>query len=112
VNKRKDKIMFVETKREGEISVPLNKAQKLLLAAADIIERKGHVIGCLGDDKIGYCMVGALNMVESGHVGGGLSRSGESFARLANVIGTQNFGIWNDAHSTAEVLAALRTAAQ
>jgi hypothetical protein len=106
--------MFVETKREGEAPVVVapNPIRDFLLEAAEIIEQKGHCIGSLGCEQIGYCIVGAMSVVakvNSNSVDGLLL--GEIWHAVQSTIGTRDFGVWNDSHTKEEAIAALRAAA-
>jgi hypothetical protein len=108
--------MFVETKREGEAPSETrslaDQSREALLRAAEIIEQKGRVTGCLGNEKIGFCMIGAIAMALTGKSNGNVGPAGiGAFARLEKVVGTCNIGMWNDKHSTPEALTALRQAA-
>jgi hypothetical protein len=51
--------MFVETKREGEIAVPVEPWRALLLRAADYMERHGHCKKVLRYEGA-VCLRGAL----------------------------------------------------
>lgn len=106
--------MFVETKKEGEAPTkPAHPSSEALLIAAEFIERKGHCVGQLGNERIGLCMVGAISMAFTGRPDGIIGPFGiDAFERVTKVIGAHNIGAWNDNHTAAEAIAALRAAAQ
>ena len=66
--------MFVETKREGELAVPLQPWRRVLWNAADYIEKHGHVKGWRQSERGAVCLHGALAMMTIGHASGGNER--------------------------------------
>lgn len=109
------------------------KAQKLLLAAADLIEKEGWVQGRYGpreDAEPGYCAVGAIYKTATGyaHPFRGLNNLGlknwirrgyraadvsAAFLKLNRVAGTPLIPEWNDADDRRQedVTSAMRAAA-
>lgn len=114
--------MFVETKREGEIAVPVTEPwRKILLKAANLIKKRGlaknmrEVNGTL-------CLHGAIWMAMTGDAHGGVPGKPcmaeiavYKYLKAQGVTGIAQGGCaqWNNAASRTkeEVIAALRGAA-
>jgi|SRR6266550_1945474 len=50
-----------------EVEIPLKSWQKLLLDAADIIEKRGWTQGVF-ENNLGVCLIGALHLADNGNV--------------------------------------------
>jgi len=106
--------MYVEEKKPGEANI--DEAGKILLEAADYIERLGW---CQGVHENGQGEVCAMGAICHCYRGGDLTRrrqNGDLVAihRLQNYVGPSYVGDWNDASGRTkdQVVAALRAAAR
>lgn len=90
---------------------PQEPWRNILLGAAELIENAGHCIGMLGSPKFGYCLLGAVAMVDTGTISAPLSDAGvQAVNRLVDRTGP-NIGVWNDRHSKLEAIKILRDVA-
>lgn len=106
--------MFLETKRDGEAQArtKLEPWRQLLLDAADYMEQHGKCEHAYSTPDGRVCFYGALNVVQ------GLPARSDLIDALANQA-VENFrryvqhgpSHFNDTHSQAEVLAAMRETA-
>ena len=112
--------MFVETKKEGEVTAP-ETWRELLLRAADEIERRGHAKRVMQDDYGQVCFWGALNYADHGHPQFPTSnlaiQASENFCawRRGDMANPDSSNItWNDApwRSGLEIVATMRACAR
>lgn len=109
--------MFVETKRQGEVQIPLEPWRQTLLDAARYIETHGWVQGELGTCDGPVCAMGALHYLPGVMPENQVEAWGRlmTYLKLSNEIVNQLHPIaaWNDApeRTKDEVVAALRAAA-
>lgn len=90
-----------------------DKADPILMKAADLIEKHGHVKGHPGSEELGYCAIGAICAADFSF--DGMISIPNMFSRidlLAKVVSSL-VPRWNDApeRTKEEVIAALRLAA-
>lgn len=90
----------------------------VLAHAADLIEQRGLAHGHFRDETGALCMMGAIRVAifGSAHVGisdqpGDPSLYERATDQLDAELHHQSIPVWNDAHTQAEVVAALRAAA-
>lgn len=95
-------------------------AKQALAAAADLIEQKGWLQGSYGSDRIGYCILGAINAVtDSWSSDEGFATDMAACELLDDILerahgeGSGTVAIWNDhpGRTKDEVLQLLRHAA-
>lgn len=88
--------------------------RRVLLAAADIIEQRGHATGCFEDGEGRVCMVGALQHAAywSGLIQPYDKRDTYISAQTKiEIYVGEHVPHWNDRHTGPEAIAALRAAA-
>jgi NCAIR mutase (PurE)-related protein len=81
----------------------LSPAAELLLRAADYMEKHGKCNGGLSDAQGRVCTLGAIVSQGKGAL--------EAYRLFVLSIGTYDLPQWSDAHTQAEVVSAMRTAA-
>lgn len=87
--------MLWDPKWQVEVTRPaLEPWQKVLMDAADVIEKRGWCKGRLESADGAVCTMGALIKAVSGAVLGGAYRTASS--RFEAYIGTKHVGMWND----------------
>lgn len=88
--------------------------RKVLLKAADVIEKRGWIKGTLEGSAGRVCAIGAINLVESGVVDAGRMalRDSVAISKLGCYLNNE-VDIWNDvvAKSSAEVMAVMKDCA-
>lgn len=110
--------MFVETKREGEVpAVPQQEWQRVLLRAADYLERQGWCQHTMVDTDNNMCVLGAIGFEDALKQLVPIA----PFAALNAAIHLQEFigngqtlAVWNDApwRTKDQVIHALRACAR
>lgn len=108
--------MFVEEKRQGEVTetATLTDEQRALLKAADLIEEHGHVQGRYGNERVGFCILGALHMAVGIKSPDSVPDDPVVAAAVNKYLATAikaRADDWNDSHSKDEVVAKLRAVA-
>lgn len=66
---------------------------------------EGHPTNFRGEEAVSFCLIGAIHRVNGVEYQAQLAAD-----RLAKVIGTITIEMWNDTHTHAEVLAAVKAA--
>lgn len=109
--------MFVEHKEVGEVK-ELDEAGKLLLKAADVIERLGWCQNNLQSPDGRVCFAGAMKLASYGTIWpegpGAIQPTMEAaWTRFERFVGTDRASKWNDADGRTqdEVVAKLRAVA-
>lgn len=113
--------MYVDTQARspGESPAQLDEPARLLLRAAELIERHGHARGVTRDELGGLCILGAIN-IASGKVHDSFNWIGKyddpangAWSRICLETGCRDACDWNNApeRTQAEVVAKLRAVA-
>lgn len=104
--------MFFDPTTKPEVKAePIGKWRQILLDAATIIEARGHAKGVLEDFRGRVCVLGAMNVAETGDAFG--LGSCEPWRLLVNHLGENSIPHWNNApeRTAGEVVETLRAAA-
>lgn len=107
--------MFTETKKDGESQVQLEPWRRLLLNAADTIERVGHCKMTQCDNEGRMCFIGAVKFHDVGNAKSWeLTTYGtEALDKMRKYLGEHPID-WNNApeRTGAEVVAGMRDCAR
>lgn len=104
--------MYLDEKAHGEAL--LDPIGRSMLAAADAIALHGHAKYALRSSKSGgLCLLGALNLAESGSAESGPAHMAYNAARRMGFSGLMQAVNWNNAPDTTalDVISALRASA-
>jgi hypothetical protein len=91
------------------------QAAKLLRAAANILETKGWYQGSFGNEEKGFCLLGSINVVDTGEATWSTSPDANLAKEAIRVVSGQRFlSRWNDSpgRTKSEVVSAMRKAAR
>ena len=107
--------MLYDPKWEVQVETkPIEPWRRILLNAADFMERRGHVKGSLCDDDGRVCVIAAINFVDYGAYHWGIDSDASTIAwdRLCKHIGGSPIAFNNSPDRTgAEIIATMRACA-